>query len=105
MQQLADGLPLGVLTPSELARVDGVVAQGLAEAATLAGPVASALEATVEVAEPMGAETYLYLRAGASELVARVKPTERYTVGQRVRVAPDLARAHLFDAETDAALV
>ena len=28
--RLADGLPLGVLTPSELARVDGVVAQGLA---------------------------------------------------------------------------
>ena len=85
--------------------VFGIRPEDLADAATLAGPVASALEATVEVAEPMGAETYLYLRAGASELVARVKPTERYTVGQRVRVAPDLSRAHLFDAETDAALV
>ena len=76
----------------------GIRPEDLADATTvpvlLAGQIAAA---TVELAEPMGAETYLYLATGATSLVARVRPTERYQGGQPVRIAFDLARAHLFD--------
>ena len=55
---------------------------------------------TVEVAEPMGAETLLYLSTGASSFIARVGPTDRFEPNQTIRVSFDLNRAHLFDAET-----
>ena len=65
----------------------------------VAAPDASRLaEVTVEVAEPMGAETLLYLSTGATSFIARVSPTDRFTANQRVQVVFDLDRAHLFDA-------
>ena len=61
-------------------------------------------EATVELAEPMGAETYLYVSTGATGFVARVGPTDRFVPQQRVRLSFNLDCAHLFDAETEEAL-
>jgi multiple sugar transport system ATP-binding protein len=58
----------------------------------------------VEVSEPMGAETLLYLDSGATAFVARVGPTDRFEAGQRIHVAFDLSNAHLFDAESELAL-
>jgi multiple sugar transport system ATP-binding protein len=67
-------------------------------------PAGRALDAEIEVAEPMGAETYLYLRASQLPCVARVRSDESYLPGQRVRLSLDLDRVHLFDAETERAL-
>ena len=61
-------------------------------------------EVRVEVAEPMGAETYLHLTTGATVFIARVHPAGRYVNSQTLRVTFDLSRAHLFDAATGAAL-
>jgi len=60
-----------------------------------------AFEATVEVAEPMGAETMLYLTTGATPFVARVAPTQGAEPGQRLRLRFDLTKAHLFDAPSE----
>jgi multiple sugar transport system ATP-binding protein len=62
------------------------------------------IEVKVEVSEPMGSETYLYLTTGASAFIARVKPTDRFDAGQKVKVTLNLANAHLFDAETEKVL-
>ena len=59
------------------------------------------LDVTVEVSEPMGAETYLYLNGGATSFTARVRPTDRFDVNQTIRVTFDLQHAHLFDAVTE----
>jgi multiple sugar transport system ATP-binding protein len=56
--------------------------------------------ATVDVVEPMGSESLLYVRTGAHDFIARVRPTARYTTGQSIRLALDLNKAQLFDAET-----
>jgi multiple sugar transport system ATP-binding protein len=64
----------------------------------------SAVEATLEVIEPMGAETYLHLFTGATSFVARVRPTHGLAVNKKVRVAFDLAKAHLFDVATEQVL-
>ena len=61
-------------------------------------------EVKVEVSEPMGAETYLYLSTGASSFIARVRPTDRFEVNQRIHVTFDLDQAHLFDPATEKAL-
>jgi multiple sugar transport system ATP-binding protein len=61
-------------------------------------------EVRVEVAEPTGAETLLYLHTGATSFVARVSPTDRFVAGQKVRVTFDLANAHLFDPATERVL-
>ena len=63
-----------------------------------------AILAEIEIAEPMGAETNLYLRAGALGFIARVRSGDRHPAGGKVRVDFDLARAHVFDARTERAL-
>ncbi|MBM3465664.1 MAG: sn-glycerol-3-phosphate ABC transporter ATP-binding protein UgpC [Armatimonadetes bacterium] len=62
-------------------------------------------EATVDVFEPMGAEVYLYLTAGEDALVARVDPHTAVRVGDRMRVVIDMGKMHVFDRETEAAIV
>jgi len=63
-----------------------------------------AVEGVIEVAEPMGAETYLYLRAAGLPCVARVRSDEEYRPAQRIALGLDLDRAHLFDAKTEKVL-
>jgi multiple sugar transport system ATP-binding protein len=58
----------------------------------------------VEVSEPMGAETYLYLDTGAASFIARVRPTDRFEVNQDIKVTFHLDNAHLFDPTTEAVL-
>jgi multiple sugar transport system ATP-binding protein len=68
------------------------------------GPYTASIEARVEVAEPMGSETYLYLHSGATAFVARVRPTDHYVIDQKIPIAFDVSHAHLFDAATELAL-
>jgi multiple sugar transport system ATP-binding protein len=61
-------------------------------------------EVKVEVSEPMGAETYLYLTTGATNFIARVRPTDRFDVGQMVKITFKMEAAHLFDPATEQVL-
>ena len=65
---------------------------------------ASMANLRIEVAEPMGAETFLYLTSGAHSLVARVQPNHRFELGQNLAVTFDLDHAHLFDPASEQAL-
>ena len=58
----------------------------------------------IEVAEPMGAETFLYLTSGAHSLVARVNPNHSLELDKSIDVTFDLEHAHLFDPATELAL-
>ncbi|MDR1282921.1 MAG: sn-glycerol-3-phosphate ABC transporter ATP-binding protein UgpC [Opitutaceae bacterium] len=57
--------------------------------------------AHLDVSEPMGSETYLYLDTGGTSFVARVHPTDQYEAGQQVKVTFRMEEAHLFDAATE----
>ncbi len=59
----------------------------------LSGPI----DATLEVAEPMGNEVILYLGLGAERVVARVEPQPVPAMGAALRVSLDLDKLHLFD--------
>jgi len=54
------------------------------------------IPARVDLVEPMGAETYLYLLANGHTLVARVDPTRRAEVGQHVTARIPINKFHLF---------
>jgi multiple sugar transport system ATP-binding protein len=83
----------------------GVRPENIQDSLTLSNPDPNrTAEVNVEVTEPMGAETYLYLTTGATSFIARVRPTDRFEVNQRIRVTFDLDHAHLFDPSTEATL-
>ena len=67
-------------------------------------PTGSDLAATVEVVEPMGAETHLHFRCGEHSFVARVGGGERPQVGATVQLNLDLAKARFFDPVTERAM-
>ncbi|MBE6836907.1 MAG: sn-glycerol-3-phosphate ABC transporter ATP-binding protein UgpC [Ruminococcus sp.] len=63
------------------------------------------LEATVEVTEMMGAETYLYINCENIPLTARVSPRSTARPQDVIKVAIDPNRIHLFDKETEKSLI
>jgi len=58
----------------------------------------------VEVSEPMGHETYLYLDTGAHSFIARVRSSDRFETNQSIKVGFRLEHAHLFDPATEVAI-
>ena len=58
-------------------------------------------EATVEVSEMMGAETYLYLNCAGQSIIARVAPRTNVKSGEKIKIAVDPLKVHLFDKETE----
>lgn len=63
------------------------------------------VEADVEVTELMGAETYLYLNCEGNSITARVEPTSTAKSGDKIKIAFDLDKLHLFDKETEKAIL
>jgi multiple sugar transport system ATP-binding protein len=61
-------------------------------------------EAEVLVTEPTGSEMHILARHGEEQVVALFRERLDLRAGQRVRLLPDLDKAHLFDAESGRAL-
>jgi multiple sugar transport system ATP-binding protein len=66
---------------------------------------AVSVEAHVNVSELMGSEVYLYLDCNGNQLTARVNSGTRSKPGEKVTVALDMKKAHLFDKNTGCALI
>ena len=64
------------------------------------------IDAQVEVVEPMGSEINLYLDVGAEEsIVAVVDVNSDADVGDEMEFAFDMNKMHIFDAETEEAII
>jgi multiple sugar transport system ATP-binding protein len=61
--------------------------------------------ADVVVVEPTGADTQLYCRFNGQELTSLARDRVNCRAGDRISLKPDLARAHLFDADSGVRLV
>jgi multiple sugar transport system ATP-binding protein len=59
---------------------------------------ASGLPVEVVVVEPTGADTQLYCRFHGREVTATIGDRTNCRPGDKINLAPDLSRAHLFDA-------
>ncbi len=75
----------------------------------LPGPVSpdetNTVHANVEVVEPMGAESMVYLRVGDSTFIASLDSGSRAVEGSDLAVALNMRKIHLFDAETGETIV
>ena len=80
----------------------GVRPEAVAPAAD--GAAGAAIDAEVDVVEPMGAETYVYAAAAGASFIARVPATTPVRAGSRARFLLDLSRASLFGPDGNAAV-
>ncbi len=63
-------------------------------------PPDTTLECLVNVVEPLGDETLLYLSTKNHDFIAKVDSHHRVEVNQEIEVVLDLSKAHIFDADT-----
>ena len=68
-------------------------------------PNGSAVDMKVDVVERLGSDQFLYGQVGADTVTARVDPRLKVTPGDRVHLGLDLQSLHLFDGETEKALI
>ena len=68
-------------------------------------PDAPKVKAKLEVMEPMGSETYLYLSTGTQSFIARVDAHKKAEVNESMELCIYLPKAHVFDAETENLIV
>ena len=74
------------------------------EGAVAANPDSS-FTVNVDVTELMGAEIYLYLTIGETNLIARVSSRSRSRAGDTIKVAFDMSRLHIFDNDTERCII
>ena len=65
----------------------------------------SVVDAHVEVTELMGSETLLHLTIEGASFIAKVDPRSTAKAGDDIKVAFDMNRVHLFDKETELAIL
>ena len=58
-----------------------------------------------EVVEPLGAEVFLHLNSGKSNLMARVGANNRQKVNKDMEVVFDMSKVHFFDPHTEATII
>ncbi len=63
------------------------------------------VRAKIEVMEPMGSETYLYLTTGKQSFISRVEAHRQCSVGEELDLAVLMRKAHFFDADSEEAIV
>ena len=63
------------------------------------------IRALVEVHEPLGSDVILYLTAGKHSFVARVDARTEARMGQHIDVVVNMRKLHLFNPETQEAVI
>ena len=63
------------------------------------------VDVDVELTEMMGAETFLYLKAGSTSLISRLNRRTTAKNGDKIKVAFDTNKIHLFDKDTEMAII
>jgi len=59
------------------------------------------INSSVEIAEPMGSESLVYLKAGSGNLIARIHGEHLFHLGEQLTVQVNLDKVSLFDAATE----
>jgi multiple sugar transport system ATP-binding protein len=63
------------------------------------------LTANVTVVEPLGSEVFAFLENGGKEIVGRFDPRTAARVGTSIEVVVDMAKMHIFDRDSEKALI
>jgi multiple sugar transport system ATP-binding protein len=77
----------------------------------LGSPAAEQIEdapritATVDVMEPMGSETFVYMNTGEHSFISRVDAHRIFQVGEEAQLAVFVRKSHFFDAQSESLIV
>ncbi len=71
------------------------------EEAFIANAGDAVVDFEVEVTEMLGAEIFLYLKVGVTNVVARVNPRNTAKHGDTIKLGIDTNKLHIFDKETE----
>jgi multiple sugar transport system ATP-binding protein len=93
--EFGDGVALPLPTGARAADGQGVLYGIRPEHFALAD---HGLPVEIVVVEPTGADTQLYCRFEGREVTVTLRERAECHAGDRIRLTPDLGRAHLFDA-------
>ncbi|MEY2846721.1 MAG: hypothetical protein RL076_2267 [Chloroflexota bacterium] len=63
------------------------------------------LAANVTVREPLGSEVYAFVENGGKEMVSRLDPRTKASVGNNIDLVIDMSRMHAFDRDSEVAVV
>jgi len=66
--------------------------------------VGSSMSAPVEIVEHLGSELLVYMTVQGKQMVARIDPRSKASIGQTINLHIDTEHIHLFDADTRLAL-
>lgn len=73
--------------------------------ASIAAYPDSITEVDISLTEMMGAETYLYFQIEGIDMTARVNPRSTAKHGERIKLALDTNKIHLFDKDTEEVII
>jgi multiple sugar transport system ATP-binding protein len=76
----------------------GIRPEDLEDRGTASSDPAHIFSAKLEVEEPLGAETYLYLTTGTHNFIARSQSHIREQVGHKIQLVAHMKKAHFFEA-------
>jgi multiple sugar transport system ATP-binding protein len=85
--------------------VFGIRPEDIKSATEKTSPYLAPLRATVEVREPLGAEIILELACHGYAFTARMEPQMRVNMHDEIPICFDMERVHLFDAQTEQAIL
>lgn len=83
----------------------GIRPEDIKECSTLGDtPPQTIIEATITVAELLGAESMLYLTYANEEFIARIAANHPHDPNDKISLAFDMDKAHFFDPESEIAI-
>jgi len=65
----------------------------------------SLVDVEIDLTEMMGAETYIYMKVGEKPFTSRINRRTTAQAGDKIKVAFDSNKIHLFDPETELAII
>ena len=68
-------------------------------------PEGQRVNSMVEVVEPLGSELFVYLESGPYEFTSRMDPHTTVSPGENMPVVFDMLKLHVFDRQTEQALI
>ncbi len=83
----------------------GIRPEDIGSAAAESLPDAPKITATVDVIEPMGSESYVYLHTGENSFISRVDAHRKFAIGTEAAPAVFIDKAQFFDPETEERIV
>ena len=100
----ADGNSLPRVAGPALSEGQAVIVGIRPEHFQVAADLATTLDVTAQVVEPLGSDTLVHFALGEAMLTARMPPSFRVDPGRKFHVGVDPAQIHLFDAASEKAI-